>query len=52
MSSLELAPLIPSLVFGNPHELKNILHGLCFSPFSNTLLGSLVEVSVGMRMNN
>ena len=47
--SLELAPLIPSLVFGNPHELKDILHGLCFSPFSNTLLGSLVEVSVGIE---
>jgi hypothetical protein len=47
--SLEVAPLVPSLVFGNPNELKNILHGLCFSPFSNNLLGSLSQVSIGIE---
>ena len=47
--SLEVTPLVPSLVFGNPHELKNILQGLCFSPFSNNLLGSLAHVSIGIE---
>ena len=45
---LEVAPWFPSLVFGDPNALNHILHALCFSPFSNMVLGSLVQVSVGV----
>ena len=44
----EVSPLLPSLVFGDPKELREILHSLCFSPFSNTVLGSLALVSLGV----
>lgn len=44
----EVSPLVPSLVFGDPKQLREILHSLCFSPFSNTVLGSLALVSVGL----
>ena len=45
----EVSPLLPSLVFGDPKELREILHSLCFSPFSNTVLGSLALVSLGVE---
>ncbi len=47
--SFEVSPMVPNLVFGDPKELQEILHSLCFSPFSNTVLGSLDLVSVGLE---
>ncbi len=47
--SFEVSPMMPSLVFGDPNALGEILRSLCFSPFSNTVLGSLDLVSVGLE---
>lgn len=46
---LQADPVVPNQVFGDPEELHHILHSLCFSPFSNTVLGSLNLATVGVE---
>lgn len=43
---LQVARDVPSLVWGNPSELREIIHALCFQPFSNTALGSLRQLDL------
>ncbi|QPN64222.1 PDC sensor domain-containing protein [Synechococcus sp. CBW1004] len=43
---LQVARDVPSMVWGDPEELKEIIHALCFHPFSNTALGSLRELDL------
>lgn len=43
---LQVARDVPSMLWGDPSELRQILHALCFHPFSNTALGSLKELDL------
>ncbi|MFM1797851.1 MAG: hypothetical protein RLZZ117_129 [Cyanobacteriota bacterium] len=43
---LQVARDVPSKLWGDPSELREIIHALCFHPFSNTALGSLRELDV------
>jgi len=43
---LQVARDVPSMVWGDPEELREIIHSLCFNPFSNTALGSLRELDL------
>lgn len=43
---LQVARDVPSMVWGDPAELREIIHSLCFHPFSNTALGSLRDLDL------
>ncbi len=43
---LQVGRDVPSMVWGDPGELREIIHSLCFHPFSNTALGSLRELDL------
>lgn len=43
---LQVARDVPSMVWGDPDELRQIIHALCFHPFSNTALGSLRQLDL------
>jgi hypothetical protein len=53
--SMQVAQNVPSMIWGNPEELREILHALCFHPFSNTALGSLRQLGINTareQLNN
>jgi hypothetical protein len=43
---LQVARDLPSMVWGDPAELREIIHALCFHPFSNMALGSLRQLDL------
>jgi len=43
---LQVGRDVPSMVWGDPGELREILQALCFQPFSNTALGSLRQLDL------
>lgn len=43
---LQVARDVPAMVWGDPAELREIIHALCFQPFSNTALGSLKDLDL------